>query len=381
MTDRSATLLPSGMYDMLPPQAAFEASLVNRAVSVFERYGYARVKPPLVEFEESLLTRSDPDIDRHTFRMMDPLSQKMMGLRADLTMQVVRIAATCLSRAPRPLRLCYAAETVRTRGEALRARRQVLQAGIEMIGVDTAEADAEVIIVAAEALMALDVPGLSIDLNLPTLIPAVLEESGLSHAEQDTLADALARKDASAVPESYTDRETLEQLIAAMGPAEKVITRLQALSLPEKAARQCERLAEVVVLLRQAFPDVRLTIDVTENRGFAYHRGLSFTLFSSGVEAEVGRGGRYIPAFEAEKTSATGFTLFMDRLARHLPCPEAATRVYVPIGTAQDTIQALHADGLITIRGLQPVDDVQAEARRLQCQQIWQDGSLIPVQN
>ena len=113
--DSELALLPEGLHDGLPPDAGHEARTVEQLTAWFDRYGYDTVKPPLVEFEESLLSGPGAGISRHMFRLMDPISQRMMGLRADITTQVARIAATRLKAAPRPLRLCYAGQVLRVR--------------------------------------------------------------------------------------------------------------------------------------------------------------------------------------------------------------------------------------------------------------------------
>ena len=145
-------LLPAGLRDLLPPDAETEAASVEALMEVFAAHGYQRVKPPLLEFEDSLLAGSGAAVAEQTFRLMDPESQRMMGLRADTTPQVARIATTRLAHAPRPLRLSYAGQCLRVRGTQLAPDRQIAQAGIELIGCDNPAADAEIVLVGAEAL-------------------------------------------------------------------------------------------------------------------------------------------------------------------------------------------------------------------------------------
>ena len=128
------SLLPAGLQDLLPPAAAFEAASVARLLASFEAQGYQQVKPPLIEFEEALLSGTGAALTAQTFRLMDPVSQRMMGLRADITPQVVRLAASRLGRMRRgPLRLCYAGQVLRVRGSQLRPERQFTQVGLELI--------------------------------------------------------------------------------------------------------------------------------------------------------------------------------------------------------------------------------------------------------
>src|SRR6201993_1030058 len=147
-------LLPAGLRDLLPPEAETEAASVEAIMDVFASHGYQRVKPPLIEFEDSLLAGSGAAVAEQTFRLMDPVSQRMMGLRADTTPQVARIATTRLARAPPPPRLSYAGQCLRGGGHPVAPDRQVAQAGVDLIGHDSPEADAETVLVAAEALAA-----------------------------------------------------------------------------------------------------------------------------------------------------------------------------------------------------------------------------------
>ena len=129
-------LLPAGLADLLPPDAAREARAIDVAIERFAAFGYERVKPPLVEFEESLLGGPGAALAPQTFRLMDPVSQRMMGVRPDMTVQVARIAVTRLKHEPRPLRLSYGGNVIRVRGGALKPERQFAQVGTELIGVE-----------------------------------------------------------------------------------------------------------------------------------------------------------------------------------------------------------------------------------------------------
>ncbi len=170
-------LLPAGLRDVLPPEAETEAAAVEALMTVFAAHGYQRVKPPLLEFEDSLLAGTGGAVADQTFRLMDPASHRMMALRSDTTPQIARIATTRLADAPRPLRLSYAGQCLRVRATQLAPERQIAQAGIELIGADSPEADAELVLVAAEALAALGLHRISVDLTAPPLIPALLDDA------------------------------------------------------------------------------------------------------------------------------------------------------------------------------------------------------------
>src|SRR5579862_4060927 len=287
-------LLPAGLRDLLPPDAAIEAAVVERLMAVLASHGYERVKPPLLEFEASLLGGSGAAMAQETFRLLDPASHRMIGIRSDMTLQIARIATARLVKSPRPLRLAYAGQVLRVRGTQLRPERQFGQVGAELIGSDLATADAEVISLAAETLTALGVAGLSIDLSLPTLVPAILAALGVGEEAARRLRTALDHKDAAALAAVGGDAAMLlARLMGAAGTADRALAALADIALPEDARAERDRLAEIVVLLRRLGPTVSLTVDPVENRGFEYHTGVTFTVFARGIRGELGRGGRY----------------------------------------------------------------------------------------
>ena len=388
MTDKTDKgLLPAGLSDVLAPDAAFEASVLERLLADFAAHGYDRVAPPLIEFEDSLLTGIGAGVAEQTFRLMDPVSQKMMGVRADMTPQVARIAARRLSKAPRPLRLSYAGQVLRVRGSQLRPERQFTQAGAELIGPDEAAADAEVMVLAAEALANLGIADLSIDLGLPRLVAAVCANAGETPKSKARLRQALDRKDAAAVAELASDlgeeaTVTLAAMLNAAGPATETLEALDALGLSGEAETGRNLLADVVDRLRSALPDLTVTIDPVENRGFEYHTGVTFTFFAKGVRGELGNGGRYMAngnAGAGDGEAATGFTLFMDTVLRAVSPPPAKQRVYLPAETSVETAARLRAEDWTTVAALSGSGDAVAEARRLGCTHVLQDGQALEI--
>ena len=376
--DAAKALLPDGLRDVLPPDADREAAVAQRLVATFAAQGYQRVDPPLVEFEDSLLVGAGHEMSTATFRLMDPVSQRMMGVRADMTLQVARIAATRLANAPRPLRLAYAGNVLRVKGSQLQPERQFIQAGVEIIGTEAAAADAEIILLAVEALDQAGVENLSADINLPTLVPSLCRSLGLKGDAEAELRGALDSKDAAAVAAAGGKAaDLLGALLRASGPADAALSALAALDLPDEAAAERARLNDVVALLKAAMPELTVTIDPAEHRGFEYHTGLSFTVFASGVRGEMGRGGRYLVARSGEP--ATGFSLFLDSVLRALPAAENGRRLYLPHGEAPGKGRALRQEGWITVTGLAPETDAEAEARRLDCTHILRDGKAAPL--
>ncbi len=370
-------LLPAGLRDLLPPDAETEASAVEALMEVFAAHGYQRVKPPLLEFEDSLLAGSGAAVAEQTFRLMDPESQRMMGLRADTTPQVARIATTRLVGAPRPLRLSYAGQCLRVRGSQLAPDRQIAQAGVELIGCDSPAADAEIVLVGAEALASVGLSRPSFDLTLPTLVPVLLDDAGFAGAERAALARALDRKDAASVTRhGGVLAPVLTELLLAAGPADRALAALEAARLPVAARELASRLAAAVAAIRERAPALRLTVDPVEFRGFRYETGVSVTIYAPGRHEELGRGGRYVCG-DAEP--ATGLTLFPDAVLRAAPAREARLRLYVPSGTDQAEAMRMRALGYATIAALEPDGDGMAEARRLLCSHILRNGEAVAL--
>ena len=372
-------LLPLGLSDLLPPEAAVEARVVAAMMAVLEGHGYERVKPPLMEFEENLLSGAGAAMAKETFRLMDPISQRMIGLRADMTTQVARIATTRLREAPRPLRLCYAGQVLRVKGSQLRPERQVGQVGAELIGTDSVAADLEVVALAAEALQALGIEALSVDLTLPTLVPAITEALGLGSKELDRLRAALDHKDAAAVAAvGGGAAAVLGKLLATAGTASSTLRALQALDLPPAASAERARLVDVANRLGTALPGLAITVDPVENRGLEYHTGVSFTFYARGGRGELGRGGRYRTG-NGEGEPATGLTLYTDSILRALPPQTPTRRLYVPTGSDVALARRLRGEGWVTVVGLEAVSDAAAEARRLNCGHRLEGATILAV--
>ena len=381
MENGERALLPPGMNDLLPPDAAHEAATVESLIAAFAAQGYDRVKPPLLEFEETLLGGAGASMAGQTFRLMDPISHRMLALRADMTLQIARIATSRLGHAARPLRLCYAGQVLQVSGSQLRPQRQVGQVGCELIGAPGAAADAEIVVLAAQALTAVGVQGLSVDLNLPTLVPAVCQAFGVSETQMGKLRAALDRKDAAAVAEQGGPAaDLLGALLAAAGPARKTLTTLNGLTLPDAAKREVARLIGVVDLIAAAAPDLKLTVDPVENRGFEYHSGVSFVLFALGVRGELGRGGRYMAGANGNGEPATGFTLFMDTVLQAMAGPVPAKKLYLPHGTTPADGQRLRSEGWTTVAALAADADAKAAARTLGCSHLLVAGKPAAVE-
>lgn len=379
ISNSSKGLLPAGLADDLPPEADIEAETVTSLMATFRAHGYERVKPPLIEFEESLLEGPGAALAQQLFRVMDPQSQRMLGLRADMTVQVARIAVTRLGARPRPLRLSYSGQVLRTRGSQLRPERQFSQAGFELIGSDSLEADLEAVLLAAEALQGAGAKNLSIDLTVPHLVGVLAAEAGIKGERLAQLRDALDRKDAAALATVVGQGSTdFQRLLGVSGPVDEAITGLKAMALSDAAGAIISSAEALVALAKPHMGDMLLTLDPTEYRGFEYHTGISFSVFARGVRGELGRGGRYLLQ---DDEPATGFSVYLDSLRRALPSQGNGNRVFVTDVEGFGATKSLHDEGWRTIRGLINGADALAEAHRLGCTHVFLDGTVQALED
>jgi ATP phosphoribosyltransferase regulatory subunit len=381
-------LLPTGLADILPPEAEFEARITEILMATFSQYGYDRVKPPLIEFEDILLSGSGIKMAKQTFRMMDPISQRMLGVRADMTLQIARIASTRLGDMTRPIRLSYAGQVLRVKGSNLRPERQFGQIGVEMIGSFSPKADAEVILMAAEALSKLGIANLSIDLCLPTLVPTICKSLKIESGPiVSKLMIALDQKDVPAIEmlKKELGEETSNiffSLLKAVGPVDKALEDLKEINLPKEADAEVNKLSDIILCLKTGIPDLTITIDPVETRGYEYHTGVTFTFFALNVRGEIGRGGRYLVndanGNKAAET-ATGASLYVDTILRALPTPLKKDRILVS-GSKPGVAFKLRKEGWVTIENFNEsdlIDDIQAE--KSGCTHFWNGNKVLAI--
>lgn len=374
-------LLPSGFADLLPPDADREAAAIASLLNLFSRYGYARVKPPLVEFEESLLAPGPgAQLAQDTFRLMDPGSHRMMGIRSDITPQIARLAASRLHEEPRPLRLAYANDVLRTRAGQQRVERQFCQVGCELISETSIEADTELCMMALLGLHALGVKNITIDLAAPRLVDTVLEGASLNVQQKKDVRMAVSKRDSAAlaaIDESLA--RVLNAVLEAAGPWETAQKAYDDLDLPAAVRAQIEVICGLAQDIQAALDemdmgDITISLDPLEHQGFDYQRGVAFTLFSSDARGELGRGGRYDIVFgeDAPKESAAGFTLYMDSVLQVLPAPEKERTLYVPLGTSWAELRTLQEESWTILRGHGKDDAVRAI-----CSHILENNQIV----
>lgn len=349
--------LPPGFRDRLPPAAEAVSLLVRTMVDAFAARGYDRVSPPLVEHETSLAGWLGKPLEGALFRASDPATGEAIALRPDITGQIARIAATRLADAPRPLRLAYAGPVLRGRAGQLSPERELTQAGAELIGTDEVAGLAELISTAVQALASAGVEELSLDLTTPELVADLAN----GRWPVDDLAGLLAALDGKDWGALDGERAPYRALLELAGPAADALPALRPLA-PALAAR----LEALIRLL----PDVRITIDPTEQHGFEYHSWVGFSLFGAVdgqlLRGEIGRGGAYSVRHPGGRCEpAAGVSLYVDSLVDARLGATVRQRVFLPLGTAPDVGGRLRAEGWVTVSALAATDSDEA------CTHVW----------
>jgi ATP phosphoribosyltransferase regulatory subunit len=359
-------LLPENIADVLPSEARKIEELRRVMLDNFRLYGYEMVVPPLLEYIESLLAGAGEDTDLRTFKLVDQLSGRTMGLRADMTTQVARIDAHLLNRAS-VTRLCYAGSVLHTRPSGLHATREPFQIGAEIYGHSGLEADAEIQELALASLALAGFTEVRLDLSHVGVLRALIASDAQATRDQAQIYHLMRAKDVSGLREltaGYAEalRGALLAFPSLYGDA-SVLQRARDLlpALPGVATA----LADLETLVGLA-GGAAVTIDLADLRGYQYESGAMFALYVPGLPNAVARGGRYDHVGEAfgRARPATGFSMDLRELARLLPIAERKPAIRAPWGREADLrekIVELRKAGEIVIQSLPGHENDQEE--------------------
>lgn len=289
----SAWVLPDHIADVLPSEARHIEELRRCLLDTACGYGYELVIPPLLEHLESLLTGTGEALDLQTFKLVDQLSGRMLGVRADTTPQVARIDAHLLNRAG-VTRLCYCGPVLHTRPDRPHATREPLQLGAEIYGHAGREADLEILLLALDCLKAAQVSGLSVDLADASVVDALLAGVPISAPLLGQLHAALAAKDSSELAAlsrrlPAATREGLLALVQLYGD-EKILDEAR---VALKSAPGIDKALDNLKWLARQLGDTRVSFDLADLRGYAYYSGARFSVYAKGAADALVRGGRY----------------------------------------------------------------------------------------
>lgn len=359
-------LLPENIADVLPSEARKIEELRRVLLDNFRLYGYELVMPPLLEYLESLLTGAGQDMDLRTFKLVDQLSGRTMGVRADMTTQVARIDAHLLNRVS-VTRLCYAGSVLHTRPSGLHATREPIQIGAEIYGHAGLEADAEIQELVLASLALANISEVRLDLCHVGVLRALLASDAAAKQHEAGLFALLQAKDMPAleiISRDFTPviRKALLDLPGLYGDISVIQRARQVLPQLDGIATALDELEYLVKLAGSA----QVTIDLADLRGYHYHSGVMFNAFVPGLPNAVARGGRYDHVGEAfgRARPATGFSLDLRELARLMPLAERKDAILAPWSqddSLRQKIAELRKAGEIVIQSLPGHESEQDE--------------------
>ncbi|MCW8933655.1 MAG: ATP phosphoribosyltransferase regulatory subunit [Gammaproteobacteria bacterium] len=310
-------LLPQGIEEALPANAARLEALRRKLLDIYETWGYQLVMPPVIEFLDSLLTGTGHDLDLQTFKLIDQLSGRSLGMRADMTPQVARIDSHQLNN-DAPNRLCYMGTVLRTLPDGFGSSRSPFQAGVELYGHGGIESDVEVLCLMVETLRASGIKDISIDIGHVGLYRGLARQAGFNKDQEADLFEMMQRK---AIPEiqAYLEAQVIDKKVADMlnalpelhggksclQNAQKVFS-----DADDDVKDALNYLQQAVAKFEQRVGNVDIHFDLSELRGYHYHTGLLFAAYTPGEGQEIARGGRYddIGHVFGRARPATGFS-------------------------------------------------------------------------
>ncbi|KQR44900.1 ATP phosphoribosyltransferase regulatory subunit [Acidovorax sp. Leaf160] len=386
----SAWVLPDHIADVLPSEARHIEELRRGLLDTARSYGYELVMPPLLEHLESLLTGAGEALELQTFKLVDQLSGRSLGLRADTTQQAARIDAHLLNRRG-VSRLCYCGPVLHTRPDKPHATREPLQFGAEIYGHPGIEAEVESALLALECLSVAEVKDVSVDLADVRILRCLLAGSGLGREEVHSIQDALAAKDESALASLTQDlaRHTSDHLQTLL----RLYGDIGVLDEAHKALGSVPGVSDVLADLRalaSRLQHSRITIDLADLRGYAYYSGVRFAMYAPGASDALVRGGRYdeVGAVFGRNRPAAGFSLDIKQLVSVISPRPLKAAIRAPWGQGVGTdeaIAALRRQGETVVCVLpgheSEVDEFQCDRELLQVDGLWTVRSVQLSEN
>ena len=380
-------LLPEYIEDVLPAEAAQIERLRRSLLNLLDVHGYQLVMPPMLEYVESLLTGVGHDLDLATFKVVDQLSGRLMGVRADITPQAARIDAHMLNNQG-VTRLCYAGSVLRTNPDGLAHTRQPMQLGAELFGHAGIEADIEIQRLMIKTLQAAGLKALQIDFSHVGIFDSLMSKVQISEASKQSIYQALQSKDQTEV------RALSKDLDANTADALCRLTELNGdasvLALAAKVLPQTPAITQALNDLQQVATQladlgVGLSFDLAELRGYHYHSGMVFAAYAQGCSGPLAFGGRYDEVGQAfgRARAATGFSLDLRGLITALPVLKPQQGILAPAGNEPALLHKMDALRASGERVVQALPGHDAHQQELNCDRalVYQAGQWQVVAN
>ncbi|MDH5301856.1 MAG: ATP phosphoribosyltransferase regulatory subunit [Gammaproteobacteria bacterium] len=362
-------LLPEGIEELLPDEAHRVEEIRSALFGLYRGWGYELVVTPLIEHLESLTVGIGGDLESHTFRLVDQVSGRMLGVRSDITPQVARIDAHRLNRKG-PARLCYWGPVLLTRARELGGNRSPIQVGAELYGHRGYESDLEILRLMIESLRIAGQRQPYLDLGHVGVFKALTKQAELTARQEELLFDALQRKAKPEMKELLAEVKDakvaamLASLVDLNGSDEVLAQARQALAGAVPAVQEAlSDLEQIVKALRHRYSEMNIHIDLAELRGYSYHTGVVFAAYAKGYGQSVAQGGRYdaVGAVFGRARPATGFSLDLrGLLALNGGQTKPAGGIFAPVAEDAQLRKMIH--------------DLRAQGERVICELPGQEG-------
>lgn len=373
-------LLPEFIEDVMPIEAERIETLRRQLLDLFKVHGYQYVIPPTLEYIESLITGTGSELDTATFKVVDQLTGRMMGIRADTTPQAARIDAHMLNHAGIS-RLCYAGTVLRTQPSGLARTREPLQVGAELFGHAGVESDIEIQRLMIKSLKLIGLDRLHVDFSHAGIFESLIEAANIDRNLEDELQGALLSKDKSllemlTINVDQTIKQALIQLVDLNGNRDILIRAKDVLPSLPKITKALQDLAYVSDQLLDLNLDIGF--DLSELRGYHYHSGLIFSAYAHNYAGPLALGGRYdeVGIAFGRARPATGFSLDLRGIVSALDCAESARGILAPVSEDGDLlkkIDSLRNEGQIVVQAL-PNDQTSVEELNCDRELKYQGG-------
>ena len=371
-------LLPEGFRDSLPELATKENRVNSTFIKLMEINGFLLVKPPLLEFESSLFFLLDDNEDANSFRVLDPISQKMMGIRSDITVQIARISCGSLVELPRPLKVCYSGEVLRVNNNSLNLSRQSTQIGSEIIGIEQNDCENEIITLMIESLNCLRIKNFFINFTMPTLISAIVKDFKLSKTDLEFVRDRFNNKNSDGL-EKISKRLKIisDALIDSVGDAKVNLRKLKKIKFTKKIKLEIQSFIKIISRIIKDFPCLKILIDPLEIDESNYHTGIAFKVFSENFK-ELFSGGNY----KVSNENCIGFSGFTESLLlESFMKKKLIKKILIPKYSDPKLKKNLQKKGFFTFQAIKKLNkqQIKTEANKQECNYYFFDNDIFKV--
>ena len=303
-------LLPEGFKDSLPETAYKEFKISTEFIKIMKKKNYMLVRPTLLEFEKSMFFLTKGSMEKNSFRVLDPLSQKVMAIRSDITTQIARISCGALKFQARPLRVMYFGDILRVNNSQLKTARHSTQLGGEIIGVKNEEDEIEMIKIISEILKKFKINNYKISLSMPTILKSVSLDFNLNKEQELYLKNCYDNKNLMDLKKISTEiHDISSKLLNRIGPLDKIYQFLISENFPSKTQCEINKFLTSLQNFKKKLTNENFIVDTVEIDKSGYHNGLMFKFYSDKL-TELFSGGSY----EVNKENCIGFSALVENL-------------------------------------------------------------------